>query len=108
MTIKIRPEMGLMKPPTDALGYKVIVNPASYFIPCWDFIILISKNDSEIGSIIVKEICDDMLEEGDSYSVYTVGHDVEEDLIRGIGVLSYNPDNADYFEWICVPPHFQH
>jgi hypothetical protein len=99
--------MGITKPPSDSIGFTVIVVPKSHYLSCWRFVVLLSKEDSSFADKIIPEICQIVLEEGDSFSISNFGLDEEDQNIDGVGVISYLEEAPDIFDWITVPMHLR-
>lgn len=103
-----RPEMGITKPPQDSVGFTVVVAPKALHVPCWRFVVLLSKEDSSQAEKLIPEICSIVLETGDEYSIFGFGLDEEDQSLDDVGVISYFEDTPDVFDWITVPRHLRH
>lgn len=94
-----------LRPPTDAIGYKVIVSPGSIYQACWEFAILVDPKDQDIANACVRELCDNILSVGDHYSICPLQFEDDDDA-SNLPVLSYVPESEGGFEWVTVPKHF--
>jgi hypothetical protein len=91
-----------------AVGYKIVVSPSSCFRTCWDFVLLLPLGSQEQENIVmIREICESILEMDDFYSVYPLTHDDEEDYKNGVScaVMSFDPNDHSLFDWIVAPKH---
>lgn len=102
--------MGLeaLSPPADSIGYKVVVVPHAKTRSCWQFAVLIPKDDKPHAIDLIRSLCEVILEPDDTFQIFTIGADIQDDLDAGMSVLSYSNDDPDMFDWIIPPQHVCH
>jgi hypothetical protein len=94
---------------TEAMGYRIVVSPASFDVSCWEFIVLMPPDGQEAENIVtVKELCDGFLDEEDMYSIYPFTHEDQVNYQPGDPILSYDPLDPENFTWIYGPRHKRH
>jgi hypothetical protein len=99
--------MGITEPPDETIGFIVVVKPGSLTLPCWRFVVLISKDDRAQSDKIVTDICGLVLEPSDQFWIFPYLPDPDEGL-EGVGVMTFHQDRPDTFDWITVPRHMRH
>jgi hypothetical protein len=105
MKVVASSRMRLGKPPTDALGFRVTVVPKLIDRACWDFFLLLSKDDQADSDQIVQDVCLEVCEDGDLF-VYS-SMDLQFDNDFELPVLAFSPDFPDELHWICPPDHWK-
>lgn len=94
---------------TEATGYKVVVAPESWSLPCWEFMILLPPNGNQDEDVqVVDAICQNVLSEKDQFSVYTISEEDSNWVQEGKPVLCYDPDDEESFNWLKMPEHMLH
>lgn len=98
--------MGVTRPPMDSKGYKILVAPEDPHLTCYDFVLLVPQDEPD-GEKLARLICEQVLDHGDSFSIYTLGPEIDDDIKRGIPILCYNPDYPEVWDWLTCPPHMR-
>jgi hypothetical protein len=92
----------------EAVGYKIIVSPISFSIPCWEFVLLIPTGMEEQENIlVVKEVLENLLDKGDHFSASPLTHEDEQRYKKGVPLMMFDKEDPETFEWIIPPMHMR-
>jgi len=93
--------------PSEVIGYKVVVVPKNHYESCWDFLVLLPTGDEEAEDIVlVRDMCELALRVGDTYSIYRLSQE-EEDEYTMMPVMWFYPGDSEP-SWMTPPNSEMH